>query len=205
MKKVAATCVVLFFAAALRPAGPDAEDLLGALTRDRILEAFPGWHAEMDAYTPLWAAVERIRTAAVPVRLELFLSTSQEDSRIMAGRLFKILDQVSNPNITAWYMGLPGQDKPLGLQAAAKRVDKTPTLLVLVEGRETGRVVGMTDSRLEEKLASFFPEPPPEASWEDDDLLFDLDFFRFTPHTHLNIDCTECHIPRSRGSAGSHR
>lgn len=200
VKRLAAVFGFVVLAVALRPALPEAVDLIGPLTRNKILENFPGWRSEIDAYTPLWAPLDRLRSAAVPVRIELFLSTSDAQSRTLAGRIFKILDQTGNPNISAWVMGLPGRGKPLGLQAAAKRVDKTPTLIVLVEGREAGRIVGLPELRIEEKLASLFPEPPP-AEDVDDDLIFDMDFFRFTPHTHLNIDCTECHSPRPRGGS----
>lgn len=200
VRKYAAVCVCVALAVALRPALPEAVDLLGPLTRNKILETFPDWRGDIDAYTPLWAPLDRLRSAAVPVRIELFLSTSDTESRTLAGRIFKILDQTGNPNISAWVMGLPGRGKPLGLQAAAKRVEKTPTLIVLVEGRESGRIVGLPDLRIEEKLASLFPEPRPTED-VDADLIFDMDFFRFTPHTHLNIDCTECHSPRPRGGS----
>jgi hypothetical protein len=187
--------VLLLVSALGRPSSPAAKDLLGPLTRERILEAFPDCRSEMTNYAPLWAALERIRSATVPVRIEIFLATSNLDSRTAAGRFFKILDQSANPNITTLYLGLPGKGRSLGREAADKKVDKTPAFIVYVDGQEKGRIAGLPDSNLEEALAGFMPAPPESVPSEEDELLDDWEYLGNSPHSNLNLQCGECHRP----------
>lgn len=186
---------LLLVSALGRPSSPAAKDLLGPLTRERILEAFSDCRSEMTNYAPLWAALERIRSATVPVRIEVFLATSNVDSRMAAGRFFKILDQSANPNITTAYLGLPGKGRPLGREAADKKVDKTPAFIVTIDGQEKGRIAGLPDSNLEEALAGFMPAPPEGVPSEKDELLDDWEYLGNSPHSHLNLQCGECHRP----------
>ncbi|MHB8095583.1 MAG: thioredoxin domain-containing protein [Candidatus Aminicenantales bacterium] len=186
---------LLLVSALGRPSPPAAKDLVGPLTRERILETFPDCRNEMTNYAPLWAALERIRSATVPVRIEVFLATSSTDSRMAAGRFFKILDQSANPNVTTAYLGLPGKGRPFGREAADKKVDKTPAFIVYIDGQEKGRIAGLPDSNLEEALAGFFPDPPESVPSEEDELLDDWEYLGNSPHSHLNLQCGECHIP----------
>jgi len=186
---------LLLISALVQPSSPAAKDLVGPLTREEILEAFPDCRSEMMNYAPLWAALERIRSATVPVRIEVFLATSNADSRTAAGRFFKILDQSANPNVMAVYLGLPGKGKPPGREAAEKKVDKTPAFIVTIDGQEQGRIAGLPDSNLEEVLAGFFPPLPESVPAEEDEFLDDWEFLGNSPHSHLNLQCGECHTP----------
>jgi len=186
---------LLLVSALGRTSPPAAKDLVGPLTRERILESFPDCRSEMMNYAPLWAALERIRSANVPVRIELFLATSNPDSLTAAGRLFKILDQSANPNVTTAYWGLSGKGRPSGREAANKKIVKTPTFIVTIDGQEKGRIDGLPDSNLEEALADFFPAPPEALPSEEDEFLDDWEYLGNSPHSHLNLECGECHRP----------
>jgi thiol-disulfide isomerase/thioredoxin len=129
------------------------EDMLGALTREDILRALPDWQEVVSAYRPDAGTVDRLKTLDSPVEVNVFLGTWCPDSKAHVSEFFKVLDAVDNPLLVASYVGVP-RDKTLRAEYyQGWNIERLPTFLVLVGGREIGRIIEIPKVSIERDLA----------------------------------------------------
>jgi len=196
----AAVAFALFGAFGLDGGRGSGQELLGPLTKEQILNVLPECGFERNSYGPAAAALDKIRSAGVAIRVEAYFASSDAGQVKWVGRLMKIEETAAGSNLAVEYSGLAGTGDSL---AAAKSIDKLSAFIIYVDGIEKGRLSGTFEPSLEEALVSFLPQPPaseenpPETS--EDAIYADRDYFRGIPHAHLPIDCTRCHIPRRNG------
>jgi len=137
-------------------------ELIGPLTRDQWLAFAPALRQEYRDYRPQQDLIDALAAAPREVTLVCVLGTWCSDSRREVPRLWKVLDDAANPGFTllmfaagrgddtaaaAWEKShhvTPGYRRRFG-------VERVPTLIVLEDGRERGRIV-----------------ETPEVSWEAD-------------------------------------
>lgn len=135
------------------PLGGEAVELLGPLTREDIVTALPDWQVVADAYQPRAEDVERLRAVAVPVEIKIYLGTWCPDSKAHVSELFKVLDAVDNPLLSAFCVGIP-RDKALRAEYyQGQTIERLPTFLVRVDGREKGRIIEVPTVSVERDLA----------------------------------------------------
>ena len=195
-----AVACALFGASWIAGGRGSGQDLLGPLTKEQILNVLPECGFERNSYGPAAAALDKIRSAGVAIRIEAYFASSDAEQVKWIGRLMKIQEAADPQNLAVDYAGLAGTGDSL---AAAKSLDKLPAFVIFIDGVETGRLSGSFEPSLEEALVSFLPQPPateddpPETS--EDAIYADRDYFRGILHAHLPIDCTRCHMPRRNG------
>ncbi len=138
------------FAASVPPA-----ELTGPVTRSQILSAVPDWEPVMAVYQPKPEAIEALKSAAEPVLIEAYFGSWCSDSKAHVPALFKVLDLADNPLLQASYTAMP-RDKggrsrfiPEG-----RSIDKLPTFIVFLNGKEAGRIVETPIHSVEEDLAA---------------------------------------------------
>jgi hypothetical protein len=153
-----ASPLITILMAALAPAfffSPQTAEILGPVTRSQILAALPDWEARTAAYEPHPEAIEALKRIGESVLIEVYFGSWCSDSRAHLPALFKILDRVDNPQIQVNYAGIP-RDK--SARAAylppGKDIVRLPTFLVIVQGREKGRLVETPVRTVEEDLAA---------------------------------------------------
>jgi hypothetical protein len=145
---------IVALTAAFAASSPPSE-LTGPVTRSRILAAVPEWESDLAVYQPKAEALAALKNASEPVLVETYFGTWCSDSRAHVPALFKILDMADNPLLQAAYTALP-RDKAGRSRfiPEGRAIDKLPTFLVFLNGKEIGRIVETPAHSVEEDLAA---------------------------------------------------
>ncbi|HSK12411.1 MAG TPA: thioredoxin family protein [Phnomibacter sp.] len=144
---------------------PDEEEkkiLKGFLTKRQITEDTTfAWYAANAKYgRPQAADVEIVKEKAYDFQLILFMGTWCHDSQQIVPKYFKLLEAAEFPD---HHMLIIGTDRQKTAPANIQRplnVTMVPTMLVMKDGKEVGRIVefgasGMVDHELAEILSKF--------------------------------------------------
>jgi len=180
--------------AALAAASPPQTEvvLTGRLEQDRILEALPDWARAARAYEPNYRAIDGLHDFGKSARIRVFLGTWDENGKAPIAAFIKTIEMAFNPAIEVEWIGVSRNLKEPAETLRAYGVDKVPTFIVWVDGKERGRIVESPTDTLEEDLASVLLGIPFSDA--------DMDLFRSRPHSHLPIDCAPCHVPGRQGT-----
>ncbi len=130
--------------------------LKGIISRDLLIKdtAF-AWYAENEkGYTPFPNAVEGLKKHP-EYELIVFMGTWCHDSHFIIPKFFKLVDAAAFPPDHITLIGTDENKKTLSHLAEALGVKNVPTIIVLKDGKELGRVVeygkyGMFDMELAE-------------------------------------------------------
>jgi thiol-disulfide isomerase/thioredoxin len=118
------------------------------------------WYAEnLKGYTPNAAAVEGLKKNADSIQLLTFMGTWCEDSHNIIPKFYSLLDAAGFSKDKVTLIGVDRNKKTLSHLAEALNVKNVPTIIVLKNGKEIGRVVeygkyGMFDKELGEIINS---------------------------------------------------
>lgn len=134
--------------------------LKGIISRD-ILEkdsAFKWYAPSQKAYTPNAEAIAGLKKNADSIHLVVFMGTWCEDSHYIIPKLFSLLDAAGFAKNKVSLIGTDRDKKTLGTLSEALNVLNVPTIIVMKNGKEIGRVVeygktGLFDKDLAQILA----------------------------------------------------
>jgi hypothetical protein len=129
------------------------QDLAGPTTREAILAIRPTWRDLVASYEPDPEAMAKLGEIDRDVRVDVFFGTWCADSMAHVSAFFKILDLAANPRIRPRYIAVP-EDRAKRAPYYEGRTDvvKLPTFIVLVDGREAGRIVETPKKSVERDL-----------------------------------------------------
>jgi hypothetical protein len=116
-------------------------ELVGPLTREKILAALPEWIAMVEAYSPDLDAVARLQAIPEEVEIEIFLGTWCPDCRQHVSAFFKVMDMVQNPLIRATFTGIPRAREDREKYTAGKIIERVPTFIIRFRNQEAGRII----------------------------------------------------------------
>lgn len=145
---VCAACLSL----AVLPCLARGHDLTGPVSREAILEHSPSWQGVVAAYQPKPEALDKLRALGREVRIEVFFGSWCTDSEAHVSAFFKVLDLVDSPLLQPVYFGVPEDKDKRPSFFQGRDIAKLPTFIVLVDGREIGRIVETPDKTIEEDL-----------------------------------------------------
>jgi thiol-disulfide isomerase/thioredoxin len=133
--------------------------LKGILSRDLLQKdtAFKWMHNDISWYRPNADCVTNLTKIKDSIQLLVFIGTWCEDSHIVLPQLLKMLDQVKYDAKRITIIGIDRKKTTLGSLCEALNVTKAPTIMVLKNGKEMGRVeefgkYGLYDKELAEVL-----------------------------------------------------
>jgi hypothetical protein len=117
----------------------------GILSRD-VLENdtafYKQWYAvNFKAYAPNKDAVEGLKKNADSLQIIAFMGTWCEDSHFIIPKLFHLLDEAGFPKNKVSLIGTDREKKTLGHLSEALNVTNVPTIIVMIKGKEIGRVI----------------------------------------------------------------
>ena len=113
------------------------------------------WFAQGAAsYQPDKGSVEMLRRLLPGHKLVVFLGTWCEDSQIMIPRLYKTLQLAGYPLDSLEMIGANRAKETLGDEGRRYGLEKVPTVIVLKDGRERGRIVELVHRSIEQDLAA---------------------------------------------------
>lgn len=118
------------------------------------------WYAEnLKGYTPNTKALEGLKKNADSIQLLTFMGTWCEDSHFIIPKFYNLLDAAGFSKEKVTLIGVDRNKKTLSHLAEALNVINVPTIIVLKNGKEMGRVVefgkyGLFDMELGEILSN---------------------------------------------------
>ena len=118
------------------------------------------WYAEnLKGYKPNASALEGLQKNKDSIQLLVFMGTWCEDSHIIIPKFYSLLDMSGFSQNRITLIGVDRDKKTLSHLCEALNVTKVPTIIVMKNGKELGRVVefgkyGLFDMELGEILKS---------------------------------------------------
>jgi len=164
--------------------------LVGPQPKTKMLQAVPEWTRLAKTYEPNDHIVNGFKNFQKSARIRAFVGTWDMKGRSVVAAFVKTMELAGNPMISVDWIGVSRDLKEPAADLRSYGVKKVPTIIVWVDGEERGRIVEIPQITLEEDLAGLLLDTPPADA--------DLEYFRVTPHSHLPIDCTPCHLPAHR-------
>lgn len=136
---------------------PNEKSLKGIISRS-LLEKDSSfkWYAEnLKAYTARPDATAALNNNRDSLQLLVFMGTWCEDSHFVIPKFFSLTDAAGFPQDHITLVGVDRSKKTLGHLAEALNIKNVPTIIVLKNGKELGRVVeygkyGLFDKELAE-------------------------------------------------------
>ena len=133
----------------------------GIISRN-LLESEPSftWYEEnRKIYSPNETAVAALKNNSDSLELVVFMGTWCEDSHFVIPRFFSLVDKSGFPNEKITLIGVNREKKTLSHLAEALNVKNVPTIIVMKNGKEMGRVIeygkdGQFDKELGEVITS---------------------------------------------------
>jgi hypothetical protein len=181
-RAVARACALLIVAAAPASAVAQPPPLVGIVARESLKSspATPWFPRNYAAYEPDAASVTALRSGVADVTFEAFFGAWCGDSRRQLPRFLKVVDGAGVKPDAVRLIALsdrPGEYKQSPDRSErARRVIRTPTVIVLRNGIELGRVVETPRRTFEADLELILrgaPPPPPYGAeaWVHDRFL----------------------------------
>jgi thiol-disulfide isomerase/thioredoxin len=142
---------------------PGGKIFKGILSRE-VLEtdtSFKWYESNRKAYNPNADALTALKKYADSIQLVAFMGTWCEDSHFVIPRFFALLDAAGFPKNRVSLIGVDRDKKTLSHLSEALDVTKVPTILIMRNGKELGRVVefgkyGMFDKEMGEIITNSF-------------------------------------------------
>ena len=127
-------------------------ELVGSLTKDKILEAMPEWKQQMATYAPKLDVVDKLRSLPQPVHIRVFLATWCPDCKKHVSAFFRVMEMVDNPSISVELIGVSKDKKEPSQPIQENRVERVPTFIVVMNGDEKGRIIEIPVKSVEQDL-----------------------------------------------------
>ena len=117
--------------------------LKGILSREILMsDTSFSWFAEnQKGYSPNKDALEGLKKHADSLQLLVFMGTWCEDSHFIVPKLYSLADAAGFKSSNITLIGVDREKKTLSHLSEALNVTKVPTIIVLRNGKEEGRVV----------------------------------------------------------------
>jgi hypothetical protein len=141
-------CVIFFLSISLY----GTLELLGPLSKEKILENFPGWKEKAASYVPNMEVIEKLQSIQYKIEIEIFLGTWCPDTKRNVSAYFRVMDMVDNPLFTTTYIGIPRDKVSREPYIEGKNIIKVPTFIVLINDEEKGRIIENPVKSVEEDL-----------------------------------------------------
>ncbi|MGD8539051.1 MAG: thioredoxin family protein [Candidatus Aminicenantes bacterium] len=150
MKKNTLIYALIFLGASLSLCG--GTELLGDITKEEILQNFPDWGEVIASYSPDEEALMKLKAISHPVAIEVVLGTWCKDSKKHVSEYFKVMDMLGNPHFFSTYIGIPRIKEARSPYIEGKDIQKVPTFIVRVDGKEMGRIIEIPKKSIEQDL-----------------------------------------------------
>ena len=122
---------------------PNEKTLKGIISR-QLIEADTSfkWYAENQKdYKPNADAIEGLKKNKDSIHIIAFMGTWCEDSHVIIPKFYSLLDQSGFPQEKVTLIGVDRKKTTLSDVTGALHITNVPTIIVMKDGREIGRVV----------------------------------------------------------------
>jgi len=122
---------------------------VGSITRAELLGQFPRFRKSFQTYSPHSLAVDSLKAWNRDLDVLIILGTWCPDSRREVGRFLRIMDAAKNPHFHLRFVGVDRTKRDPGGVATKYNIKRVPTFIVLLKGKEVGRIVERPKTTLE--------------------------------------------------------
>jgi len=140
---------------------PNEKSLKGIISREILMDDTSfHWYADnLKGYTPNKVALERLNQYKDSIQLLTFMGTWCEDSHNIIPKFFSLLEAAGFSRDRVTLIGVDRNKKTFSHLSEAMNIQNVPTIIVMKNGKEAGRVVeygkyGMFDQELGEILGN---------------------------------------------------
>ncbi len=126
--------------------------LTGELTEQQLLDQLSSYRTGKAAYLPDSEAIAALQSLKSEIHIIVFLGTWCPDSEREVPRFLKIIEQAKGTPITYQLVGLDRSKRDAAGLAERFQIEFVPTLVVLHQNEEIGRIVESASVSLEQDL-----------------------------------------------------
>ena len=116
------------------------------VTENDFSEGYASYQVDKDT-------LKTLKAITTPTEIVVIIGTWCPDCHRETPRFIRIMEELSNPNITAKYIGVDRQKKDDEGLANEYEFTRIPTFIVIQDGKEIGRIVERPTESLEKDLA----------------------------------------------------
>jgi thiol-disulfide isomerase/thioredoxin len=123
---------------------PDVKILKGLITKNIIetdTAAFKWYAPSQKVYQPDTATIGALQRTKNKIQYIIFGGTWCEDTQFILPKFFKLQEKSGVPDANITFFGVDRAKKTMGNIAAAFGITNVPTIIIMKEGKEIGRVV----------------------------------------------------------------
>jgi hypothetical protein len=175
---------------------------VGFISKDRVVELATAADASVAAFTPSAAALASFAALIDPVNVRMFLRASRPSDLKLAAAVGKAAEAAANPALTVEFVAVAEDLSEPKALITDNAVTAAPEVIVYWMGAEIGRMHPEASASIDGDLADFIFQGRTQIAQE---MLLDRDFFKFTFHKDLPLECKRCHGPETARGAGSGR
>ncbi|MBW7912769.1 MAG: thioredoxin family protein [Taibaiella sp.] len=121
-------------------------------------ESFKWMPEGIEAYQPNAEDMSYLKSELNKYQLVVFMGTWCEDSHNLVPKLYKVLDAASYPLQTLTLYGLDREKKGKGTEHEEYKVLFVPTIIVLSDGKEVGRITETVRKSVEADLSAIIKD-----------------------------------------------
>lgn len=138
---------------------PEQHILNGIITKYALLNdsTYKWYTGSQSSYTPAEATVAALSAVKNKMQFVIFGGTWCEDTQFILPKFFKLQEQAGYPDAGVSFFAVDRTKKTIGGITDAFKVSNVPTIIVMKDGKEVGRIVeygktGQWDKELAELL-----------------------------------------------------
>jgi hypothetical protein len=186
--------VLILLSASAAPGGRGGQDPppVGFVSKDRVMELAAAADASLAGFEPSRTALASFVALVDPVHIRVFLCASRPGDLKLAAAVGLTAAAAANPALTVEFVGVSEDLSEPRALIAENSVTKAPEVVVYWMGSEIARVHPEPGAVVESELADQIFLARTQIAEAN---VLDHDFFKFTFHKDLPLDCKRCHGP----------
>ena len=133
------------------------EYLSGPVTESQI-RAVTVFDLYTKRYEPNTEIIQKLNSVEDTILIDVFMGTWCHDSKREVPALFKIMESIENPAITAQYTALEYRRRGPKDIIEKNNIKRTPTFIIYKNGKEIGRIIEEVKKSVESDLYSIISD-----------------------------------------------
>ena len=131
----------------------------GYLAREQILDGLPLYHQRYVDYVPNPEALQAIHDFSAPAEIRVIFGDWCKDSKKHVPAFLKVMELAGNENLQVVYINVDREKKEPAELLAGWNITSVPAFIVILDGKETGRIVETPRTSVEQDLADILVRP----------------------------------------------
>ena len=199
---VTAGVFVLALALAAAPGARDGQDQapVGYISKDRVVELATAADGSLASFTPSPTALASLAALVDPVSVRMFLCASRPADLKLAAAVGLTAEAAACPVLSVEFIAVTEDMSEPKALISDNAVTKAPEIIVYWMGAEVGRMHPEAGAAIDTGLADFIFQARTQIAQE---MILDNEFFKFTFHKDLPLECKRCHGPAGSGLLGA--